>query len=129
MEIRNGLLLNELKLEVFLKKNSIVRKSILYPVKDVSIVVVILCVNAEVLDRLRAFPREELEHDVAQRRVQDGRLVVARSGLVLLGDGESVFVRRLLVEHVAVAGNISSASSEKIKPFFFLANPRLLGFV
>jgi hypothetical protein len=40
-------------------------------------------------------------------------------------------VRRLLVEHVAVAGNISSASSEKIKAFFFLlANPRLfVGFV
>ena len=62
--------------------------------KDVTVEVVVLGMNAKVFDSFRTLSREQFQHDVTQCRVQHGRLEVARPGLVLLGDGDTVFVRR-----------------------------------
>jgi hypothetical protein len=72
-----------------------------HPVEDVSVVVAVLGVDAEVLHRLRRVLDEEFHVDVAEHRVEDGVLVEALDGGVV-GGGEGVLFGRLLVEDVAV---------------------------
>ena len=88
--------------------------------KDVPVEVVVLRMNAKVLDGFGTLSREKLQHDIAQRCVQHGRLEVARPGLVLLGDGDTVLVRRLFVKHVTVstAGCIPTSTSVTEKKSF-----------
>ena len=71
--------------------------------KDVTVEVVVLGMNAKVFDCFRTLSREQFQHDVTQCRVQHGRLEVARPRLVLLGDGDTVLVRRFFVKHVTIS--------------------------
>ena len=63
-----------------------------YPVKDVSVKVVVLCMDAKVLHRLWTLVREQLQDDVTQSCVKDCSLKVPRPGLVLLCGCDSIFV-------------------------------------
>ena len=72
--------------------------------KNVSVEVIVFRVAAEVLHRLGTLSGEKLHYDVAQGRVENGSLVILRARLVLFRNSNSIFVRRLLVEHVSVPG-------------------------
>ena len=85
--------------------------------EDVTVVVAVLRVNAEILDRLRRVLHEQLDVDVAEDGVNDRVLVEALDGGVV-GGGERVFFGRLLVEDVAVLVTlevVGFASAEKVE--------------
>lgn len=71
------------------------------PMENVSIVIAILRVNAEIFNRFRSLPTKQFQEDIAKGSVNDSIPKYLLDGL-MLSDCQDIFLARLFVENIPI---------------------------